>query len=356
MGVAAVVVGCAFGLGGCTSAKTDVKAAPAGPSVAPVPMVIGQEQAGAVFSRYSWERRESVTRRDREGLAAVETGPLLAQNQAWVDLLKARARDAGWVDSFGRPEFLVPAEKDQQGYPRSFAVLSREFAGQPQNRSSSVHYFVQDAPGGEWKAAAMSWVNDRAVAPDPARTNEIGGFRLRDKEIAPPVRDAGGAVALSPTAAADREVCGRYAKYMSFSVPGGEPKSEHFVAGELTGGVVDTYNVRGEKPERVDKRVSLEVVGGELPVLRLADGKSLVTCTFVRTDVWTGRKVVFKYGGSSLSDVGAVIGGMDAWWRDSTVRRSVTVAFEVPAGGGPAEVVGSNALEAPVLSAEGTPK
>ncbi|MFI8503887.1 hypothetical protein ACIGFK_36095 [Streptomyces sp. NPDC085524] len=321
-----------------------------------MPMVIGKEQAETVFNRYAWERRDAVARRDREALAAVETGPLLAENQAWVDLLKARAGWAGWVDSFGRPEFLIPAEKDQQGHPRSFAVLSREFAGSGKSRASAVHYFVQEAPGGEWKAAAMSWVNDRAAAPDPARTNEVGGFRLRDKEIAAPVRDAAGVVTLSPTAAADREVCGKYAKYMSFSLPDGEPVSEHFVPGVLTGGVVGDYNRLGEGLELVDKRVSFEAAGGELPVVRLADGKSLVTCTFVRTDFWEGRKATFKYGSTDLGDVGAVIGGMDKWWRDSTVRRSVTVSFEVPAGGGPADVVGSNAHVARVLSAEGTPK
>ncbi|WP_329381098.1 hypothetical protein OG625_16595 [Streptomyces sp. NBC_01351] len=319
-------------------------------------MVIGKEQAEQVFNRYAWERRDSVARRDREGIAKVETGPLLAESQASIDLLKARAGYAGWVDSFGRPEFFIPAEKDQQGYPRSFVVTSREFAGTEQNRSSAVHYFVQDAPGGEWKATAMSWVNDRAAAPHPARTNEIGGFQLRDKEIAPLVRDAAGAVTLSPTAAADREVCGRYAKYMSFSVPDGKPESEHFVPGELTGGVVGAYNAHGEKLKLVDKWLSLEAAGGELPVVRLADGKSLVTCTFVRTDFWNARNAKFKYGSSSMGDVGAMIGGMDTWWRASTVRRSVTVSFEVPAGGGPADVVGSNALRAPVLSAEGVPR
>ncbi|MCY0955251.1 hypothetical protein [Streptomyces sp. H27-S2] len=357
VGFAAVAVGFAVGLSGCTSAKTDAKAAPAGSSAAPVPMVIGHEQAEAVFNRYLSERTASLDRRDVAGLAVLETGELLKESLALIQVAKLRGVDVPEF-SFGRPEFFVPAERDQQGYPRSFVVLTREPSDHVNaTRDAAVHYFVQEAAGGEWKAAARSWVNDKPVTPgkNDARMYKIFGFTARSKEIAAVGRDASGAVVLSPAAAADREVCGRYAEYMSFTAPDGEPESQHFLPGELTGDVVKAFNVLKEDLALVRKRYAFEKAGPELPVVRLADGKSLVTCTFLRTDYWTGKNATFRYGNGELGGVDALLGGEYGWWRDTTARRSATVTFEV-APAVPADVVGSNALQAPLLSAEGTPK
>ncbi|MFD9410865.1 hypothetical protein ACFWBN_28110 [Streptomyces sp. NPDC059989] len=322
-----------------------------------MPMVIGKDEAENVFNRYLSERMASLDRRDGYGLAAVETGELLQESLARIGVAKLRGVDTPEF-SFGRPEFFVPAERDQPGYPRSFAVLSRERSDATnETRNAALHYFVQETPGGGWKVAARSWVNDKPLTPgkNDSKMYRIFGFEVRDKEIAAIGRDASGAVVLSPTAGEDRKVCGRYAEYMSFTAPDGEPGSENFVPGELTGEVVKALNVAWEDMDGITKRYGFEVTGGELPVVRLADGKSLVTCTFVRTDYWKGRKATFKYGSRELGDVGALVGGVDKWWLDTTVRRSVTVSFEVPAAG-PADVVGSNVLKARPLSAEGTPK
>ncbi|MFG2879312.1 hypothetical protein ACGFYU_30640 [Streptomyces sp. NPDC048337] len=352
--VAAVAVGCVVGLVGCSPEKGEAEAASA--SAAPVvPMVIGTEEAENVFNRYLSERMASLDRRDGAGLAAVETGELLKESLARIEVAKLRGVDAPEF-SFGRPEFFVPAERDQQGYPRSFVVLSRERSDETNAvRDAAVHYFLQEAPGGSWKAAARSWVNDKPVVGGKNESNmyHIFDYEVRDQEIAAIGRDTAGAVTLSPTA--DREVCGRYAEYMSFTAPNGEPESGYFVPGELTSEVVKAYNVMKEDLELVRKQYAFEVVGAHLPVLRLADGKSLVTCSFVRTDNWAGKSATFKYGNGDYGGVDALLGGGYKWWRDTTVRRGVTVSFEVPPTG-PADVVGSNALEATPLSAEGTPK
>ncbi|MCJ1679228.1 hypothetical protein MTF65_18140 [Streptomyces sp. APSN-46.1] len=356
-GVVGVVVGCALGLGGCASAGTDAKAAVSAAAAPVVPMVIGKGQAEDVYNRWVAERKSSLDRRDGAGLASVETGPLLAESLAAIEVAKARGVGAR-NSAFGRAEFFVPAERDQQGYPRSFVALSR-VAGTEGNavREGALHYFTQEAPGGDWKAAAVSWVNDRPPLVRAKNETSWGTtyFELRKKEIAAVNRDAAGAAVLSPAAGADREVCGRYAEYMSFTAPEGEPESEHFLPGPLTGGMVGAYNVADEDLKLVTKRYAFEPTGGELPVLRLADGKSLVTCTFVRTDRWAGKKAAFRYGNGEHGDAAALLGGTDKWWVDSTVRLSVTATFEVPAEG-PADVVGCNCLKPTVLSALGTPK
>lgn len=357
-GVVGVVAGGGLVLGGCTPAKTDAKAT--APVVAPVvPMVISAEEAEAVFNRYEYGRRSALDRRNTAGLAALQTGELLKESLARIEVAKLRGTNMPEFP-FGRPEFFVPAERDQPGYPRSFVVLTREPSNNVnETRNAAVHYFVQDAPGGEWKAAATSWVNDKPVTPgkNDAKMYHTFDFAARSQEIAAVSRDAAGAVVLSPTAAADRGVCGRYAQYMSFTAPDGEPESGHFVPGELTSEVVKAYNTAHEDLELVKKRYSFEVAGMELPVVRLADGKALVTCPFLRTDYWSGKMktATFRYGTRDLGDVGALVGGGAKWWRDTTVRRSATVTFEVPPTG-PADVVGSNALKAWALSAEGTPK
>ncbi|MFJ6798967.1 hypothetical protein [Streptomyces sp. NPDC091268] len=324
------------------------------PSPSPVATVIGKEQAEQVFARYATESFAAEERRDEAAVAALQTGPLLEASRARYGQLR-QGFPVGSETRYAQPVFLLPAERDQPGHPRSFVVLSKP-SWDPGGAETAVHYFVQEAPGGEWKAAAASWLNDGPTR-KPKRDAPYGyaGFGLRDKEIAPVARDAAGVVTLSPTAGADREVCGRYEEYMTFTAPDGEPQSADFVPGPLTSGIVTAYNRANENLDFVRKRYHFEAVGGELPVVRLADGKSLVTCTFLRTDHWTGTDSAFRYGTGRFKDVDALLGGGNAWWRDTTVRRSVTVSFEVPTAG-PAEVVGSNSLKAPMISAEGTPR
>ncbi|WP_405922364.1 hypothetical protein [Streptomyces sp. NBC_00122] len=139
-------------------------------------------------------------------------------------------------------------------------------------------------------------------------------FEVRDKPIAAPVREASGAVALSPTAAEARGACGRYAQYLSFTAPNEVPESEHFTPGKLTSEVVASYNNEDKRQEwkgLIRQSYAFEVAGAELPVLRLADGKSLVTCTFVRTDHWEG-----KAGPSSWFKYGNTTGGVRADFGD----------------------------------------
>ncbi|MET9962975.1 hypothetical protein ABZ128_28575 [Streptomyces sp. NPDC006326] len=347
---------------GCAPADGDARAAasPSAPAAAPVvPTVIGKEQAEKVFNQYVWEHNASMDRRDGAAIAKVETGALLARSLANLEVAKARG-SAGLERTFVKPEFFIPAERDQPGYPRSFAVFSRGYSNLHNERAAAVHYFVQEVPGGEWKAAARSWTYDKPLTAQFDDTSYVvDGFAVRDKEIAAVRRDAAGAPALSPTAAEDRTVCGRYAEYLSFRAPNGEPESEHFVPGELTSDVVKAYNEDYPNLTLVRRSFAFEAAAGpELPVLKLADGRSLVTCSFVRTDHWEGkveRAAIFKYGtGNPSADTDALLGGGHKWWKSTDVRRSVTATLEVPAQG-PADVVGCNCFTAPVLSAEGTP-
>ncbi|MFC9296475.1 hypothetical protein ACFTWH_12540 [Streptomyces sp. NPDC057011] len=358
VGVVGAVVGCFVGgLAGCAPGTSVAKAAPASASAVPAPTGIGKEGAEKVFNQWTFERRNALEVRDSEAIAKVEAGALLEEDLAWMKVLREQRNDKGWPYVYRQPEAFIPA--DQQGYPRWFVVVSRGTSKPGDERAGALHYFVQEGPGAGWKAAAISWVYDKPVRPGKPedRSYEATGFEVRHKEIAAFGTDAAGALALSPTAGEDREVCGRYAEYMSFTAPNGEPESEEFVPGELTSEAVKAYNVAYEEDlDVVTKKYGFEVAGAELPVVRLADGKSLVTCSFVRTDTWTGREASFQYTSRAYEGVDVLLGGGHRWWLSTTVRRSVTVTFEVPAQG-PADVVGSgNALSARPLSAEGTPK
>ncbi|MGW6868194.1 hypothetical protein ACWGHI_28435 [Streptomyces sp. NPDC054912] len=360
--VAGLVAGCVLAAGGCAGGGADGKApAAARPSVAPVATVIGVWQAQQVFDRYVAARKAAVEGLDADGFGRVETGPLLAESLAVVEA--RRKRKADWpAGVFRRPEFLLPAERDQPGYPRTFVALSRGDSPIDNQRARAVHYFVQEAAGAEWKAAVLSWVYDAprksGVFDDNAPS--LHGYDVRPREVAAFARGAGGEAALSPRAGADSEVCGRYARWMSFTAPEGEPENVDFVPGALTGGLVEAFNAGPSGWGRVTREQAFEVTGGgaELPVVRLTDGRALVTCAFTRTDRWTGRSVVFQHGGrGSHADVEALLGGGEepGRWRRTTVRWSVTVTFEVPERG-PAEVVACNCVRPHPLSAEGIPK
>ncbi|MFD4246017.1 hypothetical protein ACFWP3_31150 [Streptomyces sp. NPDC058525] len=366
--VVAAVAGCVV-LAACSPAKVERKGeekAGAASLAPPVPTVIGWDQAEEVVTRGF---RQAASARNENALSAVLTGALLQESVAqvklkrWPDTLVRTAETAMY-----RREYLIPAERDQPGYPRSFAVLFRMTDKAEKDRAAGMYYFVQAEPGAAWKAAARTWATDRPapqLPPEQFEDRGYGtyGFEVRDRPIAAPAREPAGAATLSPTAASDRRVCGQYAEYLSFTAPYGEPESEAFVPGELTSEVVDSYNAEdGKKVWKGDlrQRYAFEVTGPELPVLRLSDGKALVTCSFVRTDHREGKSgptTSFKYGSEDAAsrDTDQLLGGGRKWWLSTDVRRIVTATFEVPEQG-PADVVGCNCLNPPVLSAEGTPK
>ncbi|MGP3690227.1 hypothetical protein ACTVZO_36960 [Streptomyces sp. IBSNAI002] len=366
--VLAAIAGC-VALAACSPAKGEGKAGEkAGTSslAPPVPTVIGWDQAEEVVTRGF---RQAASARDETTLATLLTGALLQESVAqvrlkrWPDNLVRKAE----TDMYRR-EYLIPTERDQPGYPRSFAVLFRMTDTAEKDRAAGMYYFVQAEPGAAWKAAARTWATDRPapqLPPEQFEDRGYGtyGFEVRDRPIAAPAREPAGAAALSPTAASDRRVCGQYAEYLGFTAPHGEPESENFVPGKLTGEVVDSYNAEDGKKEwkgDLRHRYAFEVTGPELPVLRLADGKALVTCSYVRTDHREGKSgptTSFKYGGENAAsrDTDQLLGGGHKWWRNTDVRRVMTATFEVPEQG-PADVVGCNCLNPPVLSAEGTPK
>ncbi|MET9469658.1 hypothetical protein ABZY44_33675 [Streptomyces sp. NPDC006544] len=326
--------------------------------------MITPEEADKVLEE---QLRKATVATDEAGLAAVETGLLLEESRTAQRL--SRSPDALVMRrAMARPEYLIPSERDQPGYPRSFVVLYRsEEKKQTERteRTAGLYYFLQAEAGCPWKAAAKTWAIDK-----PAVDFQSGEFddhfygnfhfEVRDKPIAAVVRDASGAVALSPTAAEDRSVCGRFAQYLSFTAPDGKPESEHFVPGKLTGEVVAYYNSEEGKSYdgRVTRSYAFESAGTELPVLRLADGKSLVTCSLVRKDHWEGTKGawIFSHGNKDTSNEtkNRLMGGGNRKWLSTDVRNSVTATIEVPAQG-PADVVACNCLNPPVLSAEGTP-
>ncbi|GGT09187.1 hypothetical protein GCM10010286_38220 [Streptomyces toxytricini] len=358
--VGGVAAGAAL-LSGCVPSGTDGKAGgPASsPSAAPPApaLVIGKEQAEKVFNTFAWEQSQFVKPGGQQGIASVATDPLLAEYRARAGVPSDRGTAP--TPQTG-PQYLIPAERDWPSHPRWFAVVSRNHS-QRVERAAMTTYFTQAEPGGQWKAAAMTWMHDKP-APQLGegefedRGYERFGFAVRDEEVAEVTRDAAGAAAAVPGAEEDRRVCGRYADHLSFTAPNGDPDSEHFAPGKLTSDVVRDYNHPEDELGGVRRSYGLEVTGPALPVLRLANGKSLVTCSFVRTDHWQGKSGGgtswrFKFGKDDPRN--ALLGGGSAYWRKATVRHSMTVTFEVPPQG-KADVVGCNCLKPALLSAEGT--
>ncbi|MHC6624664.1 hypothetical protein ACYTFC_00900 [Streptomyces globosus] len=356
VGFAGGVAACAVLVSGCAPSGTGGKAsgpASAPPAAAPAPaLVIGKEQAEKVFNTFAWEQSQFRKPGGQAGIASVATDPLLAEYRARAGV--PFDRGTAPTPQTG-PAYLIPAERDWPGHPRWFAVVSRNHS-QKVERAAMMTYFTQAEPGGQWKAAAMTWMHDKP-APQLGegefedRGYERFGFAVRDKEVAAVTRDAAGAAAAAPAAEEEGRVCGRYADYLSFTAPNGDPESEHFAPGRLTSDVVRDQNHPEEESGGMRRSYALEVTGPTLPVLRLADGKSLVTCSFVRTDHWQGTSWKVRFGKDDPRN--ALLGGGAAYWRKATIRHSLTVTFEVPPQG-KADVVGCNCRKPALLSAEGT--
>ncbi|MFZ3499522.1 hypothetical protein ACODT5_41030 [Streptomyces sp. 5.8] len=344
------------GAGGPKAAESKAGA----PSVSAAPVmarVIGKEQAEKVFNDYAFARAFAEQGADVARVSAVEAGPLLEQTKARFERQKAK----GWAtykgNTFERSVFVIPTEREQPGYPRTFAVISERDSGL-EVRARAVHHFAQAEAGGRWMAVAESWVNGAPPTEKGAGVTpryKALKIEVRDKEIAAPQAEpgAGGGV-LSVTAAEDRKVCGRYAQYLSFTAPRGERESEHFVPGPLTSGVVDEMNTDADQAGgRIRHVFGYEAVGVDLPVVKLVDGASLVTCTYVRTSHLKNKATTAWFTFKKNTPIDDMLGGGGRHWADVKSRYAVTVVFEVPARG-PADVVASNSLDPQLLSAQGT--
>ncbi|MFJ3927752.1 hypothetical protein [Streptomyces sp. NPDC090022] len=315
-------------------------------------------EAEKVFDRFERESLASTDWRDKEGIAKVATGPLLAEQQAGYDRRRVSDKRVN-AARFTRLVFMIPAERDQPGYPRSFAVFGKP-DGRDNDPQSGVHYFVQEGPGGEWKAALASWV---AAGPgfDPSGFPNASPYQPVEVKVRPtPLsavrRDLSGAVVLSPTATADRQVCERYAEYLGTAPADGGPKGDWFAPGELTSGTVEHFKPRKSEEGTVASGYDYATSGPELPVLRLENGKALVACSLVQNERTVAAKASAYIRLGKGDPVDVLLGGKQAKWSRVDVKRSMTVLIEVPGGGGgAAEVVGCNCRDPQLLSAEGDP-
>ncbi|MEW2137235.1 hypothetical protein AB0892_11620 [Streptomyces sp. NPDC005409] len=288
------------------------------------------------------------------------TGPLLAEQKTETFLRKARGDRDGSVSGLVNPSFVLPAERDQPSYPRSFAVFSKA-AGREDGQVAAVHYFVLEAAGGEWKAAVESWVATAGTVPlgfdDVSRLASLK-VQLRKAPVAAASRDEAGAAVLSPTAEADRGVCGRYAEYLSFTTPDGEPDSEEFAPGPLTDEAVRELNARAEAPKLkglARYTFAHEVTGPQLPVLKLDDGRSLVACPLLRSEREAGTSGDVTIKLAEPSDLSALLDAKGKKWSRTDSKLSLTALIELPPAGtpGPAEVAACNCARPQLLEATG---
>ncbi|MFZ3497348.1 hypothetical protein ACODT5_29680 [Streptomyces sp. 5.8] len=345
-----VMAGCTGGGGAAESpgrasgsAATDAAPAPA----------LTQAQAKDVFERYLLAKGAAAEKGDVEAMAKVEGGRQLEESRAAARLNRIKGTKATPV-RYVLPTFLIPQAAGGAPASRGFAVLSK-WEGRETDRSSLLHYFTRDGDGGEWKAVAATWVvtvpPPAGQAGEPAPSPKPGVIKVRPKVIPELARGAADSVELSPTATADTGVCGRYAEYLSFTAPAGKPDSPHFERGDFTGKLVDYFNGWDEKT--LQRSFSYRPVGEELPVFRLKDGGSLVTCTLEGTYRDRGRTPKNSITFDADSDSEALLGGGGRKWASIEEVWSVTAVVEVPPGGGPATVLSTDAYDAAKLSAKG---
>ncbi|MFE4259882.1 hypothetical protein [Streptomyces sp. NPDC056883] len=321
--------------------------------------MLTEAQAKEVFEKYVQENAAADAKGDAEAIARVEGGRLLEESRASARLHQA----AGTKDTsvrYVQPTFLIPPVVEGAPAPRGFAVLSKR-EGAETDRSSVLHYFTRAGDGGDagdgkdWKAVVATWVVTVPPPADPSPSPTVspkdGVIKVRPKVLPEPARGAGGSVELSPTATADTAVCGRYADYLSFTAPSGKPDTPYFEPGDFTGKMVDHFN--GWNQEKLQRSFSYRPVGEELPVFRLKDGGSLVTCTLEGTYRDRGRTVENWITFDAKSDSEALLGGGRRKWASVEEVWSVTAVVEVPQGGGPATVLSTDAYDATKLSVKG---
>ncbi|MFI1060543.1 hypothetical protein ACH4TC_01460 [Streptomyces spororaveus] len=312
---------------------------------------LSQSEAQKVFERYVQENAASDAKGDTEAIATVEGGRLLEESLASRRLHQAKGTKDTPVQ-YTKPVFLIPRPAKGATAPQGFAVLSKSDA-QENNRTSVLHYFTRDKDSGDWKAVAASWVLTEPLPepsePTPTSSREI--VMLRPKVMPSLAQDSSGVVELSTTSTADTGVCGRYAEYLTFTVPTGKPDSPNFERGEFTSKLVEFFN--GWEAKSLQRSLSFRPAGKELPVLRLKDGGSLVTCTLEGTYRDKGRTSADWIETNVGSDTEALLGGGTRKWASIEEVWSVTAVVEVPPGGSPAAVLSANAYGATKLSVKG---
>ncbi|MFF2792621.1 hypothetical protein ACFVT6_38760 [Streptomyces sp. NPDC058049] len=306
-------------------------------------------------SRFEWERRTPSGWKDADAVAKVATGPLATEWRAGAAVRAVWKGPEPVVAGLVNPAFVIPAEQDQPAYPRFFVTLSKA-NGREDGPATAIHYFMQEAPGGEWKAAVETWAATAASVPLDSDTVWFSAttVQLRKTPVAAVSRHAGAAV-LSPTAATDREVCGRFAEYMSFTTPD-EPTSEQFAPGPLTDELVGKL---GAKPKQSAGKITYtykhEVTGPQLPVLKLDDGSSLVACPLVRAKEVRGKNTAVSFTLDNSAAQGALLDADGKSWRSTDARLSLTALIELPPGGtpGPAQVAACNCVDPQLLEVTG---
>lgn len=338
------VSGAAGCTGGSESRPSDAGAKAS--VAAPPPLVITQAEAEKVFSRFEWERRTPSGWKDADAVAKVVTGPLKVEWRASSAVRAVWKGPEPVVAGLVNPAFAIPAERDQPAYPRFFVTLSKA-NGREDGPATAIHYFIQEAPGGEWKAAVETWVATAASVPLDSENVWFAAtaVQLRKAPVAAVSRNAG-AVVLSPTAATDWEVCGRFADYMSFTTPD-EPTSEQFAPGPLTDEMVGKLSEKPKQPAfkgKITYTYKHEVTGPQLPVLKLDNGTSLVACPLVRAEEVRGKNTAVSFNFGNTSAQGAMLDADGKWWRSTDARLSLTALIELPPAGtpGPAQVAACN--------------
>ncbi|WP_327739184.1 hypothetical protein OG749_40725 [Streptomyces nojiriensis] len=360
--VAAGAAGCTGGNGsGGSGPSAAADAAEAKPPVAAPPaLVITQAEAEKVFNQFEWERRTPVQWKSADGLAKVATDPLLTGWRAATALAAAQKDTISSVSALTQPTFAIPAERDQPSHPRSFVVFSKA-SGRESGQDTAVHYFVQEAPGGEWKAAVETWVATAATGPlDTENVAKFTGLsvQLRKTALGSVGRDAAGAATLSATADADRTVCGRFADYMSFTTPDEPEEDDRFAPGPLTDGMVRELGDKAKKPKLkglITYAFEHEETGPRLPVLKLDNGTSLVACPLRRTEKMRGTDSTVTFSFADGSDYGALLDAKGKKWRSWDAQLSLTALIELPPAGtpGPAQVASCNCVKPLVLEVTG---
>ncbi|MER6197089.1 hypothetical protein ABT234_06885 [Streptomyces sp. NPDC001586] len=319
--------------------------------------MITQAEAEKVFSRFEWERRTPSGWKNADSVAEVTTGPLLTEWKANAAVRAVWKGPDRVVAGLVNPTFAIPAEQDQPSYPRSFVTLSKMNGGED-GPPTAIHYFVQEAPGGPWKAAVETWVATAASVPLAGENVWYAPttVRLRKAPVAAVSRHAEAAV-LSPTAEQDREVCGRFADYISFTTPD-EPKSDQFAPEPLIDEAVRELNEKPKQPKLnglITYTYEHEVTGPQLPVLKLDDGTSLVACPLLRTEQERGKSTTVSFTFNNASAQGALLDAEGKRWRSTEAKLSLTALIELPPAGapGPARVAACNCADPQLLEVTG---
>ncbi|MGV9313683.1 hypothetical protein ACWDR0_16060 [Streptomyces sp. NPDC003691] len=371
----ALATGCSSSLvtGGPKPSGSPSSGSPAPRSTAPAaphhPMVLRSKEAQRVFQAYADTKASADAALDDASIRMVETGPLLDESLARY----AIARKAGTslpLAGYRKPTFLIPDGRAGQTYPRWFASYSKP-EGRETDRTSEVHYFVQERPGSPWLATVggqtltgpdplppmpPSVRYPRFAAPTPEPRYPQDAVRAGTALLPPLDRAAAGAIRMSGSAADDRQVCGTLATALDLTVPG-EPADavvaadRQFTAGPFTTGL-RTYAV-GLSGDGLRRDYTYRAAANTLPVFRLESGGALVMCTLTRdhrvSSAPDGGPVAFSPG----SDTDVLLDG-DRSYRRVDQRSNVNALVALPADRSePATVLSSDAYDPQILSARG---